>query len=153
MPAFDGLQVPCEDPTATAAIFSLNHETKKEHVLRALLESFAFQLKWLHSTIHKELKLNSGDPIKVDGGVANNNFVLQTASDLTEVVIQRPDNLDMTVLGAAFLAGLAAKFWNREDIKQLWTLCYTVNSHDGQICREQYKKWLKVTKRTRDWYK
>ena len=59
----------------------------------------------------------------------------------------------MTILGAAFLAELAAKFWNREDIKQLWTLRYTVNSHDGQLCREQYKKWLKVTKRTRDWYK
>ena len=153
VPAFDGLQVPYEDPTATAAIFGLNHETRKEHVLRALLESFAFQLKYLHSTIHKELNLNGGGPIKVDGGVANNNFVLQTASDLIGVVIQRPDNLDMTVLGVAFLAGLAAKFWDREDIKRLWTLRYAVSSHDGELCKARYKEWLKVTKRTRNWYK
>lgn len=153
VPAFDGLQVPCEDPTAAAAIFGLNHDTRKEHVLRALLESFAFQLKCLHGTIHKELNLNGSGPIKVDGGVANNNFVLQTACDLIGVALQRPDNLDMTVLGAAFLAGLAVQFWDREDIKQLWKLQHTVNSHDGKLCKERYKEWLRVTKRTCDWYK
>ena len=153
IPAFDGIQVPYEDPTATAAIFGLNHDTKKEHVLRALLESFAFQLKYLHSIVHKELKLNGGGPIKVDGGVANNKFILQTACDLIGVALQRPNNLDMTVLGAAFLAGLALNFWDREDIKQLWTLQYTVNSNDAKLCKDRYKKWLKAAERTGSWYK
>ena len=152
VPAFDGMQVPHEDSTATAAIFGLNHDTRKEHVLRALLESFAFQLKYLYGTIQQELNLSGDRPIKVDGGVANNNFILQTACDLIGVPIQRPDNLDMTVLGAAFLAGLAVKFWSREDIKQLWTLQHTVNPCDAQVCKDRYKKWLRVTERTCGWY-
>ena len=88
VPAFDGLQVPHEDPTATAAIFGLNHDTRKEHVLRALLESFAFLLKYLYVAIKQEFNLNDCHRIKVDGGVANNNFVLQTACDLLRVPIQ-----------------------------------------------------------------
>lgn len=153
VPAFDGMQVPYKDSTAAAAIFGLNHDTRKEHVLRALLESFAFQIKYLHSAMKQELNLHDGNPIKVDGGVANNNFVLQTASDLTGVAIKRPDNLDMTVLGAAFLAGLAVKFWDREDIKQLWTLRCTVQSHDAKHCKNRYKEWLRVTERACGWYK
>ena len=153
VPAFDGMQVPHEDPTATAAIFGLNHDTRKEHVLRALLESFAFQLKYLYVAIKQEFNLNDGHPIKVDGGVASNNFVLQTACDLLRVPIQRPANLDMTVLGAAFLAGLAVKFWHREDIKQLWTLQHTVSPRNGGLCKDRYKKWLRVTERTCGWYK
>ena len=92
-------------------------------------------------------------PIKVDGGVANNNFVLQTACDLIGVLIQRPDNLDMTVLGAAFLAGLAVKFWDKEDIKQFWKLQCTINPHDVKHCKDRYKEWLRVTERTCSWYK
>ena len=153
VPAFNGMQVPHEDPTATTAIFGRNHDTRKEHVLRALLESFAFQLKYLYVTIKQELNLNDGHAIKVDGGVANNSFVLQTACDLMGVPIQRPNNLDMAVLGAAFLAGLAVKFWEREDIKQLWRLQYTVSPCNRRLCKVRYKKWLRVTERTCGWCK
>lgn len=153
VPAFDGMQIPYEDPTAAAAIFGLTHTTRKEHVLRALLESFAFQLNYLYGTIQRELNFHDSGSIKVDGGVANNNFVLQTACDLIGVSIQRPDNLDMTVLGAAFLAGLAVDFWDREDIKQLWTLKHTFTSQAAEQCKDRYREWLRVTKRTCGWYK
>ena len=97
--------------------------------------------------------MHGGGPIKVDGGVANNNFVLQTACDLIGVTMQKPENLDMPVLGAAFLAALTVKFWDREDIKALWKLQCTINPHsDIKLCRDRYKEWLKVTARTCSWY-
>ena len=154
VPAFDGMTVPYEDPTATAAILGLNHKTQKEHIVRALLESFAFQLTYLRSTLRKELRLPV-KPIKVDGGVANNKFVLQLACDLMGELIHRPDNLDMTVLGATFLAGLAVKFWGRDELRKFWTLKNSFSANDKSVCITEgatYKEWLKASERTCNWY-
>ena len=152
MPAFDGMSVPYEDPTATAVILGINHKTQKEHVLRALLESFAFQITHLRSMIRKELHLPD-KPIKVDGGVANNNFVLQLACNLMKETIRRPDNLDMTVLGATFLAGLAVKFWDRNELRQFWTLRDSFSVIDNCMKEEiAYREWLRASERACNWY-
>jgi len=154
VPAFDGMSVPYEDPTATAVMLGLNHKTQKEHMLRALLESFAFQITYLRSTMRKELCLPD-KPIKVDGGVANNNFVLQLACNLMKETIQRPGNLDITVLGATFLAGLAVKFWDRDELRQFWTLKDSFSAIDNSTCVKEeiaYREWLRASERACNWY-
>ncbi len=114
VPAFTGLGAPYWDMYARGAIFGLTRGTKREHIVRATLESIAYQVK----DVLEAMQCDSGislSELMVDGGAAANNFLMQFQSDILNVPVQRPAILETTAQGAAYLAGLGVGFWNNKD--------------------------------------
>ncbi|KJE90147.1 Gk5 protein [Capsaspora owczarzaki ATCC 30864] len=114
VPGFNGLQAPYNDPNARAAFMGLTFGSTKEHCVRALLEAIAYQFKQLFDILKTDvpIRLNS---VRMDGGVCRNAFLLQLCSTLTQTPLDIAETLDMTALGSAFLAGLAAGIWTSRD--------------------------------------
>jgi glycerol kinase len=110
VPAFTGLGAPYWDQYARGAILGLTRGVNKFHIVRATLESLAFQANDVIAAMAADSKINL-NALKVDGGASANNFLLQFQSDITGVPVQRPACLESTALGAAYLAGLSVKFW------------------------------------------
>jgi len=110
VPAFTGLGAPYWDQYARGAIVGLTRGVNKCHIVRATLESIAFQANDVICAMRSDskMKLNA---LKVDGGASANNFLMQFQSDITDVPVARPQCLESTALGAAYLAGLAVGFW------------------------------------------
>ncbi|MEK3881888.1 glycerol kinase GlpK [Paenibacillus sp. PL2-23] len=120
VPAFVGLGTPYWDSEVRGAIFGLTRGTQKEHMIRATLESLAYQSKDVLHAMEEDagLQLQS---LRVDGGAVFNDFLMQFQSDLLGAVVERPVVNETTALGAAYLAGLAVSFWkNKDDIRQRW---------------------------------
>ena len=120
VPAFTGLGAPYWDMYARGTIVGLTRGAKKEHLIRATLESIAYQTKDVLEAMQNDsgIELKS---LKVDGGASNNNFLMQFQSDILNVKIDRPKIVETTALGAAYLAGLAVGFFkSKEDIKKRW---------------------------------
>lgn len=118
VPALTGLGAPHWDATARGAIFGITRGTTQAHLTRAALESIAFQVDELLQT----LKDDCGAPVtelRIDGGAAKNNLMVQFQADISGINIVRPAYLETTALGAAFLAGLAVGFWTMADLKQM----------------------------------
>ena len=157
VPAFDGFRTPHNDPHATASMFGLTHDTRKEHVVRALLESLAYTFKLIYSIGQSEIHIKF-NRICVDGGVTHNNFVVQLCCDLIGKSIQRPKDVDMTVYGAIYVAGLASGFWkSRDEIKQFWELGrqFEPKEKDSKEVRENmqnFKSWQMAVERSLQWY-
>ena len=118
-PAFTGLGAPYWNPEARGTIFGLTRATTKEDLVKATLQSIAYQVRDIIDTM--KIDANVEIPLlKVDGGAAHNNYLLQFQSDILGVKIARAENLETTALGAAFFAGLATGYWkNLEEIKNL----------------------------------
>lgn len=110
VPAFTGLGAPYWDQYARGAILGLTRGVNKFHIVRATLESLAFQANDVIAAMAADSKINL-NALKIDGGASANNFLLQFQSDITGVPVQRPACLESTALGAAYLAGLSVKFW------------------------------------------
>ena len=119
VPAFTGLGAPYWNPEARGTIFGLTRATTKEDLIKATLQSIAYQVRDIIDTM--KIDANVEIPLlKVDGGAAHNNYLLQFQSDILGVKIARAENLETTALGAAFFAGLATGYWkNLEEIKNL----------------------------------
>ncbi|HNX06446.1 MAG TPA: glycerol kinase GlpK [Bacteroidales bacterium] len=118
VPAFSGLGAPYWDMDAKGIITGLTLSSKKKHLIRAALESLAFQTK----DVIKAMQLDSGISLKVmnvDGGASSNNFLMQFQANILGVPVIRPHNIESTALGAAFLAGLAVGLWTRDELKSL----------------------------------
>ena len=150
VPAFVGLGAPHWDTDARGAIFGLTRGTSKDVFIRATLESIDYQSKDVMETMIKD----SGIPItemRVDGGAAKNNFLMQFQSDILNIEIKRPKVSETTALGAAYLAGLATGFWESiEDIKANWLLdkSYEPKMEDAE--RDVlYHGWEKAVTATR----
>ena len=114
VPAFTGLGAPYWDPYARGAIFGLTRGVNKNHIARAALESMAYQTYDLLNAMAEDLG-EGIKALKVDGGAAANDFLLQFQADIMDSDVYRPDSIETTSLGAAYLAGLATGFWNSED--------------------------------------
>lgn len=117
VPAFNGLGAPYWDANAEGIITGLTQGVKKEHIVRAALESMAYQTYDVINAMNKD----SGIDLKflqVDGGASENNFLMQFQADILNVNIKRPVNLEITALGAALLAGLSCGFWTFDEIIQ-----------------------------------
>lgn len=157
VPAFDGIQVPYNDPRAGAGVIGLTHNTRKEHVVRAILESLAYTFKQVYDVGKTEIKLENAR-LCVDGGVSKNNFVMQLSSELLGRELQRPKDVDMTVYGAVYVAGLASGFWrDREVIRGFWELDRkfepkTLNSKEREVILSDYRNWQQAVQRSLDWY-
>ncbi len=119
VPAFVGLGTPHWDSDARGTITGLTRGANKNHLTRAALESIAFQSNDVLKTMESETGI-SIQSLFVDGGAANNNFLMQFQADISQCIVNRPKNLESTALGAAFLAGLKSGFWNNaEELKAI----------------------------------
>jgi glycerol kinase len=151
VPALTGLGAPHWDPHARGAIFGITRGTTQAHLARAALESIAFQVDELLQT----MSLDCGKPIaelRIDGGAAKNNLMVQFQSDISRINIIRPDNLETTALGTAYLAGLAVGFWKYEELTQSWRIN---QQFKPQLTIEQVEPlkhyWQKAVGRAKDW--
>lgn len=122
VPAFVGLGAPYWDSDVRGAVFGLTRGTEKEQFIRATLESLAYQTRDVLYAMEQDSGI-SLKTLRVDGGASANNFLMQFQSDILGVPVERPENKETTVLGAAFLAGLAVGVWkDKNEIKKHWKL-------------------------------
>ncbi len=154
VPAFVGLGAPYWDQYARGTIVGLTRGTKKEHFIRAALESLAYQTY----DVLKAMEEDSGiklAALKVDGGACANNFLMQFQSDVLGVEVHRPEVIETTALGAAYLAGLAVGYWaNKEEVSKNWAV-----SRKFAPAMEEEKKeellagWHEAVNRSLGWTK
>jgi glycerol kinase len=142
VPAFVGLGAPYWRSDVRGAIFGLSRGTRKEHVVRAALESMAYQSR----DVLAAMEADAGIPLKelrADGGAIANDFMAQFQSDMLGVPVLRPKVAEITALGAAYLAGLATGFWeSRAQIAKLWQIDRRFQPAMGQHDRERlYQGW------------
>ena len=149
VPAFTGLGAPYWDPYARGAIFGLTRGVNKNHIARAALESMAYQTYDLLNAMAEDLG-EGIKALKVDGGAAANDFLLQFQADIMDSDVYRPDSIETTSLGAAYLAGIATGFWNSEDdIDDNWQVDRIFKSRMEEEKREELLKgWHEAVKRT-----
>ena len=152
VPAFTGLGAPYWDMYARGAILGLTRGTKKEHIIRATLESIAYQTKDVLEAMQQDAGL-ALKFLKVDGGASNNDFLMQFQSDILNVNIDRPEIVETTALGAAYLAGLAVGFYkDKEEIKSKWKCSKTFSSKIKEDRRsELYYGWNKAVGKSLGW--
>lgn len=150
VPAFVGLGTPYWDSEARGAIFGLTRGTQKEHLVRATLESLAYQTRDVLDAMVADSAIQL-KKLRVDGGAAANNFLLQFQSDILGVLVERPTTLETTALGAAYLAGLAVGFWaDKEEIAKNWRVDRTFAAQMDDTERKQlYTGWVKAVSATR----
>lgn len=152
VPAFTGLGAPYWDMNAKGAMFGLTRGTKREHIIRATLESIAYQCVDVFNCIEEDTNIKIQN-LKVDGGASANGFLLQFQSDMLNTEVIRPKVLETTAMGCAFLAGLAVGFWKSTDeIKKIWELDRKFESKMNETVRdEKLKGWHKAVSRTLNW--
>lgn len=154
VPAFVGLGAPHWDQYARGAIVGLTRGAKKEHFIRATLESLAYQtydvLKAMEEDSGIELKA-----LKVDGGACANNFLMQFQADILGVQVDRPEVIETTALGAAYLAGLAVGYWkDKEDVAKNWAISKAFEPNMTSERRtELINGWHEAVNRSKAWAK
>jgi glycerol kinase len=152
VPAFTGLGAPHWDQYARGAVLGLTRGANRNHIIRAALESIAYQSKDVLDTMEKDsgVKLSS---LKVDGGASMNSFLMQFQSDIIDTEIRRPIITETTALGAAYLAGLAVGFWNsKEEVAQSWSEGAKFEPNmDADTRNKLCSGWKKAVERSLDW--
>ena len=152
VPAFTGLGAPYWDQYARGTIVGLTRGTGKEHLIRATVESLAYQV----SDIIDAMEQDSGihlNAVKVDGGACANNFLMQFQADILNTEVARPKCIETTALGAAYLAGLAVGYWvNQKDVCENWALERTFLPEMEELRREKLLRgWKKAVKCSFGW--
>jgi glycerol kinase len=152
VPAFTGLGAPYWDPYARGMIAGITRGVTAAHIARAALESIAFQVKDVIGAMEEDAGFKIKE-LKVDGGAAVNDLLLQFQSDLIGIPVIRPETIETTALGAAYLAGLAVGFWS--DLEEIETQWKADRTFSCKISREAQKKlmegWEKAVSRARSW--
>ena len=152
VPAFVGLGAPYWDMNARGTIIGITRGTTKAHIVRATLESLDYQTKDVLDAMEKDSgkKLTS---LKVDGGAVANNLLMQFQADILGVPVDRPQIIETTALGAAYLAGLAVGVWkSKEDVKTAWKLDTRFEpTMDKEQAAKLYKGWQKAVKHSMAW--
>lgn len=149
VPAFTGLGAPYWDPNARASIFGMTRDTGAEELVSAALMAVCYQTKDLVRAIEEDGA--SVKNLKVDGGMANNSYLMQHLANVLNCRIMRPKNTETTAIGAAYIAGLQlGLFTSVEEIKQTW-ICEDSWSpeHDEPLQKSKYQGWLEAVKQTR----
>lgn len=152
VPAFVGLGAPHWDMYARGAIFGLTRGANRNHLIRAALESIAYQTKDLIDAMKEDVGTELKG-IKVDGGASRNKFLMQFQADIVGTNVIRPIISETTALGAACLAGLAVGFWkDKEEIKKFWHLSDEFEPNlDADKVNKYYNGWKKAVKRSLRW--
>jgi glycerol kinase len=150
VPAFTGLGAPYWDPDARGAMVGLTRGTTKAHIARAALESIAYQ----SAEVLEAMQKDSGEKLaelRVDGGAAANDLLMQFQADLLGVAVVRPRVLETTALGAAYLAGLTVDLWkSREELAQHWKAARRFEPRmDAREREQRMARWKDAVSRTR----
>ena len=154
VPAFTGLGAPYWDQYARGTIVGLTRGVNKYHIIRATLESIAYQA---HDVI-KAMEADAGirlNGLKVDGGASANDFLMQTQADMIQAPVKRPSCVETTAMGAAYLAGLAVGYWrDQEEVRANWSIDRTF---EPEIPVEEQEKrmkgWKKAVRYSFNWAK
>lgn len=154
VPAFAGLGAPHWDQYARGIIVGITRGTTQAHIARATLESIAFQV----SDVVKAMTSDSGinlTALRVDGGACKNNFLMQFQADILDCVVERPTCLELTALGAAYLAGLAVGFWkSTAELEQVWKIERIFEPQMNSSTRiELLDNWHEAITRSKCWAK
>ena len=152
VPAFTGLGAPYWDQYARGAIVGLTRGVNKNHIIRATLESIAYQV----SDVLEAMRADSGialTSLKVDGGASSNNVLMQLQADILQVTVHRPVCVETTALGAAYLAGLAVDYWSsQEEIARNWAVDRTfLPAITTQERDKKLQGWKRAVTRAFDW--
>ncbi|MDG2341660.1 MAG: glycerol kinase GlpK [Cytophagales bacterium] len=151
VPAFAGLGAPYWDMYSRGAIFGLTRDTGKDHIIKATLESLAYQTRDIIDVMQKDanIKLSS---LKVDGGACMNNYLMQFQSDILDSDVIRPDVIETTAMGAGYLAGIFSGIWDEDKIISLQKINKTFSPKIDERKRTKiYNGWNKAVKRTFNW--
>lgn len=152
IPAFTGLGAPYWDQYARGAIIGLTRGCNREHIIRATLESIAYQTYDVIRAMENDLGANLKS-LRVDGGACANNFLMQFQADILKTKVLRPECIETTALGAAYLAGLSVGFWkDKDEIRKNWALSESFSSNMKDEKRDKLLKgWHKAVGRSFSW--
>ncbi|WP_195266787.1 glycerol kinase GlpK [Clostridium sp. 1001275B_160808_H3] len=152
VPAFVGLGAPHWDMYARGAILGLTRGSNRNHLIRAALESIAYQTRDLIDAMKEDIGSDLKN-IKVDGGASRNKFLMQFQADILGKNVIRPIISETTALGAAYLAGIAVGFWkDKEEVKKFWHMADEFEAKlDKEKVDKYYKGWKKAVKRSLSW--
>ncbi len=152
VPAFVGLGAPYWDDRARGTIVGITRGTTREHLIRATLESIAFQSRDVMECATRDAAIRPG-ALRVDGGACANDFLMQFQADVLGAAVERPALLEVTALGAAALAGLAVGFWSdRSELDAAGGGTTTFEPRLSEDEREaRYADWKRAVERSRDW--
>ncbi|MEM9142945.1 MAG: glycerol kinase GlpK [Bacteroidota bacterium] len=151
VPAFAGLGAPYWDMYARGAIFGLTRDTGKAHLAKATLESLAYQTKDILKAMEEDsgLQLRS---LRVDGGASANNYLMQFQADILDTEVHRPEVIESTAMGAAFLAGIQVGLWTKEDLDTNKSLNRVFEPTFDRVQRSRlYAQWKKAVERAKGW--
>lgn len=153
VPAFAGLGAPYWDMSARGAIFGLTRSADSHQIIKATLDSLAYQTVDVITAMEKD----SGIEVKslqVDGGASSNNYLMQIQSNLLDVPVERPTQVETTALGAAYLAGIQIGIWNKKDVSANRKVerRFTPDMKD-EIRKKKLDRWADAVIRTRGWIK
>lgn len=154
VPAFTGLGAPHWDQYARGTIVGITRGVNKYHIIRATLESIAYQV----NDVLEAMKADSGIrlcALKVDGGASANNFLMQTQSDIIDAPVNRPVCVETTAMGAAYLAGLAVAYWpDKEAVRENWAIDRTFTPSIDKADREaRLRGWNRAVQYAYGWAK
>ncbi len=154
VPAFVGLGAPYWDPYARGSIFGLTRGANKHHLVRATLESLAYQCYDLLFAMEQDMGHEMRE-LRVDGGASANNFLMQFQADMLGKQVIRPKCIETTSLGAAYLAGLAVGYWkSTQDVLENWQSDKKfVSSMEEKTQEELLQGWHEAVKRSQNWAK
>ncbi len=154
VPAFAGLGAPYWDQYARGTIVGLTRGSGRAHIVRATLESIAYQSRDVVDAMRADSGLEL-EALKVDGGAVANDFLMQFQADILGVPVQRPAVTETTALGSAYLAGLAVDFWSsQEEIARQWAVEHTFEPKMSMNEREAlYAGWQRAVERAKSWAK
>lgn len=152
VPAFTGLGAPYWDQYARGTIVGLTRGVNKYHIVRATLESLAYQV----NDVLQAMKSDAGlqlSTLKVDGGASANNFLMQTQANVSDAPVNRPRCVETTAMGAAYLAGLAVGYWkDKEEVVKNWAIDKTFTPNIENEKREKMLRgWKRAVKRSYGW--
>ena len=154
VPAFTGLGAPHWDAYARGAVVGLTRGVNKNHIVRATLDSIAYQTNDVLGAMEADSGIKLSE-LKVDGGAAANNYLVQTQADIIGAPVLRPKCVETTAMGAAYLAGLAVGYWkNQEEIRQNWAVDRRFTSEIQESERDtRVSGWRKAVRCTIGWAK
>ncbi len=151
VPAFSGLGAPYWDMYARGAVFGLTRDTGKDELIRATLESMAYQTR----DVIEAMASDAGTGIhslRVDGGASANNYLMQFQADILQREVVRPANVESTAMGAAYMAGIGAGLWSHDQLKKLSTNATAFRPRmEGKTVSKLYQGWTKAVQRSMHW--
>ncbi len=151
VPAMAGLGTPHWDMDARGMLIGITRGTTRDHIARATLESIAFQSSEVLGAMAKDEHMDLTQ-LRVDGGAAVNDFLMQFQADILGVPVVRPTVTESTAMGAAYLAGIAADVWTRQEIGGMWEIDKVFEPALSKIERDKlHSKWSDAVERSKGW--